>query len=351
MRAWRTTGAEVLAWFEPEDACIAEVLDSFRPTLFLGTLQQPNRKPARWTQPDQLAALLKHRASRELFVACRSGPSDMPEMALSLGIDATSYPDAGVASFYGQSRRPVGTEADAIRSGAIDLIRSPLASECYRVAFRSFLGLGLPVLEELHAADVHRYRAPISRAEQDIDVSFIGGCWPFKWANMEPYIRALRDAFGPGFRVWGKGWPEGVSEGPLDGDDAYTRMVQRSRVCIALHEPSQVIGAGFATNERPFKLLAMGSCVVSDPNPMLMTRFTDGEHLRFAEDPSNMVEIVRRLLADPSERARLAGAGKEHVLRHHTYDSRVERLLQVMHNRPEPGSVLGNSAEMELDAA
>lgn len=347
--ACRATDAEVLDWYEPTDAPLAEVLERFEPTVFLGTLQQTNREPSRWTGPSDLEALIRYRATHGLFVACRSSPSDMPDLVGSFGIDFDDYPDAGVASFYGQDRRPVGAECHAISVGAIDLIRSPLAIERFLICFRSFLDRGLPILEELHAADSHRY-SPIEAVKR-IDLSYIGGCWPFKWANMGPYVCALKEAFGSRFRVWGKGWPEGISEGPLEGDAEYVRAVAESHVCLAFHEPSQVIGTPFATNERPFKLLATGACVVSDANPLLMTRFCDGEHLRFASSPEDMVRIVAELLGDAAQRERLAGAGCAHVLAHHTYGRRVARLLELVEQGVEPGRLYGSQAESMSDAA
>lgn len=60
--------------------------------------------------------------------------------------------------------------------------------------------------------------------------------------------------------------------------------------------------------------------------------YTDGEHLVLVE-PGNWSEMdraVRHWLARPDERRRIAAAGQAHVLEHHTYERRMEWLLDEL---------------------
>lgn len=343
----RALGSDVIDWCpaREQDPPLRDVLDRDRPDLFLGCLQRPNRSPALWLNPADLDAIERHRAERGMNVAVRSGPSNMRDLFTRERLDFARFPEAGVESFYTQPDRPDGPEGDAIGRGLIDLVRSPFHRDCFGVAFRSFLDLGLSVLEEPHAADGTRY-APLEGIAHAHDALFVGNCWPFKWANMESYITALRAQMGDRFALFGERWPVGAPTlGRLDDDGAgeanpFNRAVAASAVSIALHEPSQVLPWRFSGNERAFKLLLCGTAVVSDPNPILSDYLIPGEHIVLASDAGEMVAVVQALLENTDRRASIGSAGREHVLRHHTYEVRARRLQ----------SVLGGGAEGEVIA-
>ena len=325
---WRSLGATVQPWLdEPGQPSLAEILESFQPTHVLGALQTPKRGAWRWmTDPRSLDALARaHDAGA--FVALRTDPSNIRSLFAAKQFDVARYREMGVSSYYTQPDRPTREELRVFELGVVDLLRSPLSRLCYDRCFASYLKLGLPILEEPFAADDTRYQ-PLSAGDIEYDALFIGSCWPFKWANMEAYIDALRAAFGQRFAVFGAGWPEGVSKGQLS-EVAFAPTVASARVNISLHEPTQVAGFPFAPNERVFKLLALGAVVVSDPNPMLADLFDDGTELVLASDAQGMARVVRSLVDDPRRARDMAHAGRERVLRDHTYRVRAQRLLDV----------------------
>ncbi|MEM9560304.1 MAG: glycosyltransferase [Planctomycetota bacterium] len=348
IRGHRATGADVMDWCPARqgEPPLAEMLDAQRPDLFLGCLQRPDRSPAAWLNASDLDAIERHRGERGMQVAVRSGPSNMGDLFNAERIDFDRFHDAGVQSFYTQPERPHGPERSAIERGLIDVVRSPFHRECFGVAFRSFLDLGLSVIEEPHAADATRYE-PIESADRAHDVLFVGNCWTFKWANMGPYIEALQDRFGGRFALFGERWPAGVrTRGRLEdaggGDkNPFNRAVAASAVSVALHEPSQVLPWRFSGNERVFKLLLCGAAVVSDPNPILSDYLTPGDALELADGPEQMVRKVERLLDDPERRAAMGRVGREEVLRSHTYEVRARRLRDVLVARADRGQVFG----------
>src|SRR2546427_3863803 len=53
----------------------------------------------------------------------------------------------------------------------------------------------------------------------------------------------------------------------------------------------------------------------------------DGEHCAWYHDADHAVALVRRYLADPEARTRIARAGRAHALACHTYAHRLALLL------------------------
>ncbi|MCB9847864.1 MAG: glycosyltransferase family 1 protein [Phycisphaeraceae bacterium] len=336
LAGYRGIAGAVHAWTDgPGEPTLRELLDSFEPTHVVACLHNPDRTLCRWTGDGSLDALGRSGA----HVSVRANPPDIGAFFNGCGIDFTAYPEFGVSSFY---NRPAGLTDDERRvlgSGAIDLVRSPLAAGAIGDCFRSALELGLPVLEEPHAADVRRYPHTRRAERPGFAASFVGRCWPFKWSHMGPFVEALRDHFGDRFAVFGSGWPEGISNGPID-DSGFAELVANSSVCLNFHEPTQVMPAPFAQNERTFKLLAMGACVVSDANPLLEQQFEIDLELLLAESPRAMVDLIAELEQNPERVSAIAAEGRTRVLGEHTYAHRATRLLAVAADPPGRGEIV-----------
>lgn len=319
----------------PGEPTLAELIRSLAPTHIVACLHNPDRSLCRWTGDGSIEALRRSPA----HVSVRMNPPDIGAYFRESGIDFARFPGFGVSSFY---NRPAGLTCDERRvlgSGVIDLIRSPLSATAIVACFRSALGMGIPILEEPHGADTRRYLPVELAAEPQFAATFVGRCWPFKWSHMAPYIGAMRDRFGDRFAVFGSGWPEGISRGSID-DAGFANLVAESAVCLSLHEPTQALPAPFAQNERVFKLLAMGACVVSDNNLVLAEQFEVGEELLLAETPEAMVDAVARLVDDPARAREIAIAGRTRVLAEHTYAHRARRLLATAVDPPGAGGVI-----------
>ncbi len=88
----------------------------------------------------------------------------------------------------------------------------------------------------------------------------------------------------------------------------------------------------FEANERMFETMAAGALlIVRCRNELSDLGFEEGVHFLSYRDESEIVPMVQRYLADEPARRRIADAGREKVLREHTYDVRIaeiERLLK-----------------------
>jgi len=54
--------------------------------------------------------------------------------------------------------------------------------------------------------------------------------------------------------------------------------------------------------------------------------FRDGEHLVTYSDLDDLRQKVRYYLDHPDERQQIAAAGRQHALRHHTYEQRLDAI-------------------------
>ena len=330
INGYEAVGADVVAWnAKTNQPDIFKLLTQFKPTHFIGFMQEPDREPSSWMMSDIFKALLKYKVDNHLYVAVRSNPSNLKNLFKNWSLDISKYPEAGVSSFYSQPERPTEVEEKLLASGFVDLIRSPICHKVYNICFKNYLDFGLRILEEPHAADSKVYKK--EKTISKIDVLYVGGCWPFKWANMEPYITSLKKEFNERFKIFGRGWPDGDSEGILR-ESLYNKIVGSAKINIALHEPSQVLDFPFAGNERIFKLLAMKCFVISDPNPILEYHFDVGSNLILANTPKEMVEKCVYFLENYNEAEAIKESGYKKVISEHTYEFRAKRLLDTLNS-------------------
>jgi hypothetical protein len=81
-------------------------------------------------------------------------------------------------------------------------------------------------------------------------------------------------------------------------------------------------------NLRVFEVLASGALLLTSlPSELEHLGFREGEHFAGYRDHREINKLVRKYLDDEPTQTRMANAARELVLREHTYDRRVERLM------------------------
>lgn len=84
-------------------------------------------------------------------------------------------------------------------------------------------------------------------------------------------------------------------------------------------------------NMRAFEVLASGALLITSlPSELTDLGFEEGVHFAAFTDDNEILPTVERFLGDESARSRIANAGREKVLREHTYDRRVDEILQQL---------------------
>ncbi|MBZ5700734.1 MAG: glycosyltransferase [Acidobacteriia bacterium] len=82
-------------------------------------------------------------------------------------------------------------------------------------------------------------------------------------------------------------------------------------------------------NLRTFEAMAAGALLITAlPSELTQIGFEDGVHFLGYRDTGEITFLVRKYLDDEPARKRIAEAGREKVLREHTYDVRVEKWLE-----------------------
>ncbi len=245
----------------------------------------------------------------------------------------------------------------AIRVGA-DTVRA-LARGC-RSAFWYFdegsavredvvaLGRVVDAMFVTYLSQVERYRAagiaevrylpqgldpttdrPAARAPRryQCDVSFVGsGPYPYRHALLRA-IAAVCD-----LQIRGPGWRDAPSDLPVRGHRVrgarFAQVVRGAAISLGAHAvPEQARERGGGASNRMWKVLGCGGFYLGAHVDGIEAFARDGEHCAWYHDADHAVALVRRYLADPEARTRIARAGRAHALACHTYAHRLALLL------------------------
>jgi hypothetical protein len=165
------------------------------------------------------------------------------------------------------------------------------------------------------APDVHH---PVLR-ERDFDVSFVGS-----WKHRVHRRRAgLISALQKHFRV--------AAQDRIYGDDVCDIMC-RGKLMFN-HSAVEEL------NMRIFEAMCMGGPLLTNREAVyngLLDLFEDGKHLIAYSDESDLIKKAQFYLDRSAERDAIARAGRDEVLAKHTYQHRVDRILDVVsHQVPD----------------
>jgi spore maturation protein CgeB len=187
------------------------------------------------------------------------------------------------------------------------------------------------------AVDAELYRpVPSPEAEYRCEVVFIGNahireCSTYR-ELLSPFLGFDLAVYGsrwdsPEYREWTGAW-KGVL--PIDrGRDAYAG----ASVALSIHNRQYLSELSFVT-ARPYHSLACGRATVSDTSSALAELLPARESgLRHAASAQEFERAVTELLNDEPLRAELGARGREFVLQHHTWDVRMEQLLDELQGR------------------
>ncbi|MBD3167242.1 glycosyltransferase, partial [bacterium] len=193
------------------------------------------------------------------------------------------------------------------------------------------------------AADpgIHRpmQLAQAERMEFGSDISHMGA----GYYNRRHFFLGLLDY---DFKIWGNEW---------DGSGALRKVLQRdgarltteetvkvfnaTRININLHSSTYTQGVnpnGDFVNPRTFEIAAAGGFQLVDERRLLPEHFEVGRELATFRDLSTCRAAIDHYLAHPDEARSIAEAGRERVLREHTYVHRMREALEVILSRHEP---------------
>src|SRR5712692_1756655 len=102
-------------------------------------------------------------------------------------------------------------------------------------------------------------------------------------------------------------------------------VYRRSRIVVNIGRDDYPQDA----NLRTFEAMAAGALLLTSlPSELTQLGFEDGKHFLGFRSGEEIPSLVRRYLSDEPARRQIAEAAREKVLREHTYDVRVQTLLE-----------------------
>lgn len=100
------------------------------------------------------------------------------------------------------------------------------------------------------------------------------------------------------------------------------KIYAKSKICINVAMKEDL-------NMRCFEVMGAGGFLLTDYVPHMEELFEDGKHLVLYRSHDEAVDKAKYYLSHDSEREKIAQAGFEEVMKKHTIDHRVDRILEV----------------------
>lgn len=304
MLGLRSAGAEVL---EYSTDAHPEALDTEGRPYDRGT-----RGPV-WLRPEHLLPVVE-KFDPHLVICNAGGLSFHPT-------DAAAVRGHGTLLGIALSDPDVFEPATSRISSTFDLFLTN-APAC--VAGHAARGARAGLLPVATNEDFFRPAAP--RPELRCEVLVLGRAHPDR---IEP-VRALVDAFDT--HVYGEGWAEhGLpSRGAIYGDDVLAALNSAKITTVFFRT-----GAGHAlVKVGLFDFAAAGALVATNRFPEVEAYFDFGREIVGFDDTSDLLRQVRHLLAHPEQAEAIRRAGRERVLRDHTWRRAWPRILRQLAELP-----------------
>lgn len=159
------------------------------------------------------------------------------------------------------------------------------------------------------------------------ETSFVGsGQYPYRHV----VLRAVASASQ--LQIRGPGWEAAPPELPVAGGPIHGRrlaqVIRAAGISLgASAHPAQDADRASASN-RMWKILGCGGFYLGQHVEGIEAFANDGLHCAWYRDAAHAAELTRHYLAHPAERERIARAGRDNALAHHTYAHRLALLLQ-----------------------
>lgn len=228
--------------------------------------------------------------------------------------------------------------------------KEPFLAEIEKIGQKHALYLPLAALPKFHR------RLELSEAEKrefGSELSFLGAGYPNRRLAFRQF--ANRD-----FKIWGSDW-EGETalasniqrNGERIGEEDAVKIYNASRINLNLHSSvhaDKLVSGGDFVNPRTFELAAMGAFQLVDRRSLMPELFADDELATF----TSLDELKTRIdyfLAHPDEAQAYAKRAQARVLKNHTYEQRMRKLIEFMEQEFGPWPEQKASQELPPEVA
>lgn len=148
--------------------------------------------------------------------------------------------------------------------------------------------------------------------ERNLDVAYVGSLNDAD-GRRKGLLDSVRERFPNSFI--GKAWPREMAD-----------IYSRAKIVVNAAVNRDV-------NMRVFEAMAGGALLITDEADGLEDMFQDGEHLVVYRRDEDVLGLVRHYLDAKEERERITTAGRDLVLRKHTYAKRAATMLRSLQSK------------------
>ncbi len=178
-----------------------------------------------------------------------------------------------------------------------------------------------------------RILSEVGAMDFKFDVTFIGG---ISRAHKQGYelLNDISDQLPIDIFGYGKETLEQSSpiykrhHGEVWGLDMYG-ILKQSRIILNRHID---VSENYANNFRLYETTGMGACLVTDLKANLHQLFEPDNEIVTYRSSEELIERVKYLLANESERTRIAEAGQKRTLKEHNFYNRMKDLIEIIKN-------------------
>lgn len=207
--------------------------------------------------------------------------------------------------------------------------KEPFLSELAKIGQKHAFYLPLAALPDFHRKI---QLADEERKEYGSAISFLGAGYPNRRLAFRPL--AERD-----FKIWGSDWDDEKAlakniqrNGQRISEEESVKIYNASDINLNLHSSisaEKLVSMEDFVNPRTFELASMGAFQLVDRRELLPELFNDDELATF-DTLDGFYKAVDHFLAAPAEREAYAKRARERVLKEHTYQQRMQTLIEYM---------------------
>jgi spore maturation protein CgeB len=168
------------------------------------------------------------------------------------------------------------------------------------------------------------------------DISFMGA----GYHNRKVFFQGLMDF---DFKIWGTEWDylsplsrHIQKNGERLPPEEYVKIFNASKINLNLHSSSYHEGVdpvGDFVNPRTFELASCGAFQLVDYRAEFDGLFKIGEEIICFRDLRDIREKIRYYLDNSEEREKIAEKARERALKYHTFEKRMEEMLEFIFER------------------
>ncbi len=205
--------------------------------------------------------------------------------------------------------------------------KEPFISLLSEIGQKNSLYLPMAALPDFHTPQT---LTPVEQKNFGADIGFMGAGYPNRRV-------AFRKFAYKNFKIWGTEWDGEVmlahhiqGQGMRISPEDTVKIYNATKVNINLHssiQSKELVPMGDFVNPRTFELAAIGAFQVVDKRELMSELFPEDTLVTFST-PEEMLEKTEYYIAHPEERHAFSNAARAHVLAHHTYEHRMQSLLE-----------------------